>query len=907
MSRARGQPRPPPRKPPPHTPQALLMVLEGAAAAPPVGAGPSDWPALVADALTALQGPPRLVAAFRRWSELGAGARDEHLAAVRGFARACAAAASTATRTATTATGAPTATAAATGRAAGTSAATAAATATAAIRGRPRGGSASPRAALDAIDPLEQPIETLKGVGPSTGARLRGKGLTTVRDVVLLLPRRYEDLRAPLDASQPPVEGAFQLGHAQATVLSARVGFLRRGGRRLVARLRLDGGGEVELQLFQFAPAYGRRFQRGARLRFAGRLDARGDDPGRLWTTVHPQILFDDPLPPVPLVPPVPPVPPVAAVVAVAAGAAAPVVSVPAGAAVLPDAGAPKAVAGPALCALRPRYPDVPGVAARTVERIVRGAAERFAAQFVDPLGPELLARLGLPPLGEALRAVHTPPEDLPPEEVAAVAEGRHPVARRLAFEELLSLQLALGRARATARGARGIAFAGAAEAASGRSLAERLCALTGLTPTAGQRAALAQIAGDMAAPEPMIRLLQGDVGAGKTLVALGAALLALDAGYQVAIMVPTEILADQHFAALQDPLRRAGHVAGLLVGGSGRAAREALARGAVRLVVGTHALQEASVAFARLGLVIVDEQHRFGVDQRMRLVAKGEGGRPDLLVMTATPIPRTMAMAVYGDLDVSVVAERPPGWRPVSTTVYAESQREEVYAALEADVADGGRAYVICPVIDESEKVDLRAATATHAVLEARLRGRAGVALLHGRQSSGQKAASLAAFAAGAVQVLVSTTVVEVGIDVRAATMMVVESAERFGLSQLHQLRGRVGRPGSPRGRCLLVAGSGAEGAAARERLEAIARSADGFALAEADLALRGPGQLLGTRQAGLADLAFADLAIHGALLEAAREVARTFVEEDPALSRPEHAPLRALADRGERLLRAG
>jgi ATP-dependent DNA helicase RecG len=814
--------------------EALLEQLAAAERAP-AGAA-AGLAAQAARALRAREGPELLVAELRRWDTLAERDRAGAIAALRGFLRA-AAAGPAAER-------APAARAEDAAPQGGPS------------HSPPRGRRpASAPVAADEPAPLDRPIESLKGVGPATAERLRAKGIDTVRDVVLMLPRRYDDLREPLDASRRAEDGAHQIGHAEATVRSARSGFLRRGRRRLVARLTLDGGGEAELQLFQFGPAYAQRFQPGARLRLAGRMDARDGT----WTLVHPQIVFLD-------------------------GAAAP----------------------PPLVPIRPRYPDVAGLPARTLEKIVRGAADLHAGALADPLPPALLARLGLPPLGESVRAVHTPPEDLSAEEVSAVAEGRHPVARRLAFEELLSLQLALLRARARVRRTDGISFplpsAGPAE-----DLAARLQSLTGLTPTAAQRRSLAEITRDMSDPAPMVRLLQGDVGAGKTLVGLGAALVALDAGYQVAMMVPTEILADQHFATLQGPLRRAGYAVGSLVGGSGRKAREALASGEVRFVVGTHALQEEAVAFERLGLVIVDEQHRFGVEQRGRLVAKGKGGRPDLLVMTATPIPRTLAMAVYGDLDVSILDERPPAWRPVPTELYLEGERDRAYEVIAADVAAGGRAYVVCPLIDESEKIDLRAATAAHAALQRRLAGRARAALLHGRQSPGEKAAALAAFASGAVQVLVSTTVVEVGIDVRQATLMVIESAERFGLSQLHQLRGRVGRPGAPRGRCLLLAGPAGAAGVARSRLEAVVRSNDGFHLAEADLRLRGPGQLLGTRQAGLADLAFADLAIHGELLAAAREVAREIVDADPTLEAPDHAALRVLADRGERLLAAG
>jgi ATP-dependent DNA helicase RecG len=410
---------------------------------------------------------------------------------------------------------------------------------------------------------------------------------------------------------------------------------------------------------------------------------------------------------------------------------------------------------------------------------------------------------------------------------------------------------------------------------------------------TAAQQRVLAEIRADLARPQPMARLVQGDVGSGKTVVAIATLLLALDSGCQGALMAPTEVLAEQHYATLCRWLPQLHVSCALLTGSTPMRRRRQLladlANGQLQLLVGTHALLEDPVQFARLGLVVVDEQHRFGVRQRDRLLHKGL--HPHLLTMTATPIPRTLALSVHGDLDVSQIDELPPGRTPIRTRLLSAGERSHAYALIRQEVVAGQRAYVVLPLVEESETSDLRSAVEVHQQLSGEVFADLQVGLLHGRMASADKQAAIAAFAAGQTQVLVSTTVVEVGVDVPEASVMVVEHAERFGLAQLHQLRGRVGR-GAAASHCLLI--HEGRNPQSRQRLDVLVRSSDGFEIAEMDLRLRGPGQVLGTRQSGLPDLALASLCDDGAVLERARLVAEEILSADPQLQRhPELARL--------------
>ena len=506
------------------------------------------------------------------------------------------------------------------------------------------------------------------------------------------------------------------------------------------------------------------------------------------------------------------------------------------------------------------------GLRSRGFRRLVAEALKVCAAHLPTQLPPGGEARLGLMSLMEALRAVHFP-------ESLAMVE---PARRRLAFEELFLLQRELESRRRALRAQEGLSFA------ASQDLVPRLLQNLPFALTAAQHRCIDEIGVDLGSTVPMRRLLHGDVGSGKTLVALCAALRVIEQGWQVAIMAPTEILAEQHFHNVRRLTTALGMQDVVLFKGGARAAlkrelRNGLASGATRLVVGTHALLEDDVEFARLGLAIVDEQHRFGVAQRDRLSTKGAGagGVLDLLIMTATPIPRSLALTVYGDLSVSVIDELPPGRRPVRTAMRDPARRDRIFGFVAEQVRAGRQAYVVYPLIEDSARIDLTSAQSGYEELRSEWLADCRVALIYGRLPAEEKALVMAQFVAGEVDVLVSTTVIEVGVDVANATVMVIEHAERFGLAQLHQLRGRVGRGGAE-AYCILVAyPTEGEGQEWRERLDALCSTNDGFILARKDLEIRGPGEILGTRQAGLADLRIAHLVKDEDLMEAARSAA--------------------------------
>ena len=520
------------------------------------------------------------------------------------------------------------------------------------------------------------------------------------------------------------------------------------------------------------------------------------------------------------------------------------------------------------------------GITARGMREMMRRALERAAASIADPLPGAVPPAHELGPLEAALWAIHFP------EDEAALQSAR----RRLAFEELFLLQTVLEMRRRALVAGEGLVTAGAGD------LAARARAALPFDLTGDQQRALDEIVADQRAPGPMHRMLLGDVGSGKTVVALLAALHAIESGFQVAFMAPTEILARQHGHTLATLGAAVGAPVAVLTGATPAPERRALAArleaGEPLIVVGTHALLEEKVRMPDLGLVVVDEQHRFGVRQRATLA--GKGVIPDVLVLTATPIPRTLQLAYYGDLAVSTLRARPAGRGRLVTRVAGEEKFPQVLEFLARELEAGRQAYVVVPLIEDGGRVDARAAQAeflrlrSHPLLE-----RWNLALLHGRMKGDAKQEVMRRFAVGEVHVLVATTVIEVGVDVANATLMIVENAERFGLTQLHQLRGRVGR-GAHRSVCVLVPGPGA-GGVARARLETVAKTHDGFAIAEADLALRGPGELWGVRQSGLPRLRLADLARDGALLEASKHAARELLAADPGLTDPAHAPLRA------------
>jgi ATP-dependent DNA helicase RecG len=541
-------------------------------------------------------------------------------------------------------------------------------------------------------------------------------------------------------------------------------------------------------------------------------------------------------------------------------------------------------------------YPTTEGLSVKVLRSLLDQHLDALLPLAAEFLSPSILAVAGVPPLPDALRMVHHPAS------LAEAARGRS----RLAFEELLSLQILHRRANAIARVKRtGVRYE------NRKKLTAALKAALPYELTHAQVRVLREIVADMRSATKMHRLLQGDVGSGKTIVALFAALLAMDNGYQAAVMAPTELLAEQHMrttVALLEPLGiRPLLVTGSLPASDRRAAAQRMAEDGPLLVIGTHALVQEDTRFARLGLAIVDEQHRFGVEQRQALGSKGE--HPDVLLLSATPIPRSLALTAYGDLDVSVLDERPPGRRGVMTALRPESARARVLSFIETQLAVGRQAYVVYPVIGESERADLKSATAMYASLSGPggAFGNRRVALLHGRVPAGERDTVMRAFRDGTIDVLVATTVIEVGIDVPNATVMLIEHPERFGLSQLHQLRGRVGR-GSEESYCVLLGDAGPEAA---DRLRLFASTEDGFEIARADLRLRGMGDLFGAQQSGTASFRVADPLRDEELNERARIIAEQILADDPELVSPQNAGLRrsigARYARGMELFRVG
>ena len=662
-------------------------------------------------------------------------------------------------------------------------------------------------------------------------------GLLRDIDLALHLPLRYEDETRITALASARTGETVQI---EATVTASEV---QLRPRRMLKVQVDDGSGTCELTFFSFYPSHLKTLAVGERLRF------RGEIKGGFWgrQMLHPSFRK-------------------------AEGA-------------LPQA-------------LTPVYPTTAQLPQAYVRRAVASALLR--ADLSETLPPGLQPPLvygekngqkGLQAawsLREALLFLHHPQPDVA---LATLEDHSHPAWQRLKAEELLAQQLSQHQAQ------RERARLRAPVLASSGVLEQQLRAQLPFALTAAQERVCREIAADLARPQPMHRLLQGDVGAGKTVVAALSALHAIEAGWQCALMAPTEILAEQHFAKLvgwlEPLLAPLGRCVAWLAGAQKKKERTAMlarvASGEAALVVGTHAVIQEQVQFARLGLAVIDEQHRFGVAQRLALRQKNTTaqGEPHLLMMSATPIPRTLAMSYYADLDVSTIDELPPGRTPIVTRVIPDSRKDEIIARLGVQLASGRQAYWVCPLIEESEALDLSNATATHEDLSAALPGMR-VGLLHSRMPTAEKKDVMAQFAAGALQVLVATTVIEVGVDVPNASLMVIEHAERFGLSQLHQLRGRVGR-GAVASACVLlysVGDSGRLGDTAKDRLRAMQETTDGFEIARRDLAIRGPGEFLGARQSGSALLRFADLEQDSALLDWAREVAPQLWQQHPPLA---------------------
>jgi len=616
-----------------------------------------------------------------------------------------------------------------------------------------------------------------------------------------------------------PVARAFngEAVQVEVVVQSSEIQFRPR--RQMVVRTS-DDSGELTLRFFSFYPSQQAMFSEGARIRAFG--EVRGGFFGA--EMVHPRfrkVAEDDALP----------------------------------------------------TEMTPIYPSTAGLANSALQKLIGRALE--AGDLSETLPEELRQRLKLPGLARSLRFLHRPP---PGTDLATLHARHHPAWRRVKFDEVLAQQLCLRRAY-LARREQGAPVLVAQDDLGARLLDGLPFGLTG-----AQLRAMAEIAGDLAQPYPMQRLLQGDVGAGKTIVAALAACQAISAGWQAAFMAPTEILAEQHYIKLKGWLEPLGvRVAWLSGSLKSKAKREQLAATAAeaQLVVGTHALIQEGVDFAKLGLAIVDEQHRFGVAQRLALRKKGEN--PHQLMMSATPIPRTLAMSYYADLDVTVLDELPPGRTPIKTRLVADSRRDDVVGYVRKLVDEGRQVYWVCPLIEESEALQLQTAEDTFAQLSADLPGLI-IGLVHGRLKAVEKQAVMAAFAAGEIDVLVATTVIEVGVDVPNASLMVIEHAERFGLSQLHQLRGRVGR-GQYESSCVLIY-AGPLGEVARQRLKIIFEHTDGFEIARQDLQLRGPGEFVGARQSGVPLLRYADLELDSDLVEMAREVAEEMLQHSPGLA---------------------
>ncbi len=661
-------------------------------------------------------------------------------------------------------------------------------------------------------------MTTLKGVGPSMAVKLEGFGISTLQDLLFHLPLRYQDRTrlTPIGSLRPGGDALIE-GEVQLSEIKF-------GRKRMLLTRISDGTGSLTLRFFHFNNAQKESLARGVRLRCYGEV-RRGSATLEM---IHPEFR---------------------------------------------RVGEGQEVEE----ALTPIYPATEGLQQAGLRRLIDQAVEQLqqgSVALAEWLPPELLPQ-GMPTLREAVLLLHRPPPDI---SLAALLEGEHPAQQRLAFEELLAHQLSLRQLRLAMSKHPAPPLKG-----DGRQRQQLVDALP-FTLTSAQQRVSREIEHDLQQSTPMQRMVQGDVGSGKTVVAALAALQAIECGKQAAVMAPTELLAEQHFRNFEQWLAPLGIEVAWLTGKlKAKPRREMLAAvesGSAALVVGTHALFQEEVTFADLGLVIVDEQHRFGVEQRAALRDKRAEGMPDVLVMTATPIPRTLALTAYADLDLSVIDELPPGRTPVETVVLSDERRDEVIERVAAACADGRQAYWVCTLIEESESLQCQAAEVTATQLQ-ELLPQLAIGLVHGRMKPAEKAAVMTSFKAGALQLLVATTVIEVGVDVPNASLMIIENAERLGLAQLHQLRGRVGR-GSARSSCVLMYHPPL-GKVARERLKVIRETNDGFIIAQKDLEIRGPGEVLGTRQTGVMQLRVADLQRDREMVQQVAAIATPLLQNHP------------------------
>ena len=676
---------------------------------------------------------------------------------------------------------------------------------------------------------LSTAVQYVKGIGPRFAEILLDKGISTVEDLLYYLPFRYEDRLNPRGI------GELRVGEMASVIAEVRTFGLFRTRRMPIFQMTV-GQGRDTLNCVWFNAAYLKdKFRAGMLLALYGKVEA-GDRGGHRFEILQPQYeVLHDPAEP-------------------------------------HSNGEEQKWQSLEVGRIVPIYEAAGNgrLTARWFRRVIHAMLESLGQDIPEAIPAVVRGRMNLLDRRRAFWLAHWPEVG---ESMTRLQEARTPAHIRLIFEELFFLELGLELKRRKVRAQTGIGFE------INDQVRDAVKRILPFHPTAAQKRVLKEIAGDMAQPAPMRRLLQGDVGSGKTIVALEATVIAIENGYQVALMAPTEILATQHYLSARRILETAGYRVVLLTGsqdaGRKKKLRHHIAQGNAQLVIGTHALIQETVEFDRLGLVIVDEQHRFGVMQRLRLMKKADEAEPDVLVMTATPIPRTLALTIYGDLDTSVLDELPPGRTPITTRKVGDERADEVWQFVRKQVAAGHQAYIVYPVIEEGAmEGELKAAIKMHDRLRTHEFSSLRVGLLHGRMSADEKDTTMAGFKRGEIQVLVSTTVIEVGVDVPNANVMVVEHAERFGLSQLHQLRGRIGR-GAAKSYCVLMTGRKVS-IEAQQRLDALVRTQNGFEIAEIDLEQRGPGEFFGTRQAGMPNLRVANLVRDRDLLEAARKEAR-------------------------------
>ena len=681
---------------------------------------------------------------------------------------------------------------------------------------------------------LQTPIQYVRGVGPKLAKLLEKKEIRTVEDGLYFLPRAYEDRRHLKKISELRA-GKKETGFGE--IMLSGMAFFQGRKKKVFEVLVGDGTGMITLKWFHGNERYlNERFKKGRRLIFSGEVR---------WFNYQKEIHHPD--------------------VEIVEGD------------IEEDYLNFKRIV--------PIYSETEGLYQRTLRRLLKSIVDGYSDELISPIPAEIVERQDLIGFSEAFRRVHFPPDG---ESIEKLNSQRSDGHRRIIFDEFFFLELGLALKK------RGVALETGISFSTQGALSKKLLNQLSFQLTRAQEKALAEILEDMERPHPMNRLIQGDVGSGKTIVALLSSLRVVECGYQAAIMAPTEVLAEQHYLTIHRWVEPMGIRVALLTSNIKGSEREEIygriRSGEVQIVIGTHAVIQEQVEFHRLGLAIVDEQHKFGVVQRGLLKKKGEN--PDVLVMTATPIPRTLAMTLYGDLDISLIDEMPPGRMPVETKVFSESARNRVYRIVEEEVKKGRQVFVVYPLVEESEKLDLRDATRMAEHLQKDVFPAFRIGLLHGRMRSDEKEAIMMEFKERKIEILVATTVIEVGIDIPNASVMVVEHAERFGLSQLHQLRGRIGRGQYP-SKCILLA-QYRSSEEAKVRLRAMEQTNDGFKISEQDLELRGPGEFFGIRQSGLPDFRVAHILRDTPILIEARKEAFRLIQEDPDLEKPSHSALK-------------